>query len=70
MEVRGARQEREPTVVQEVREGLLNTHTVLLGHGNIKDTPSLKFLVDFGVWFRRWIFWWIFSWQFSLGKQK
>ena len=31
----------------------------------VKDTPSLKFLVDFGVWFRRWIFWWIFTWIFS-----
>ena len=31
----------------------------------VKDTPSLKLLVDFGVWFRRWIF----SWIFSLGKQ-
>ena len=26
----------------------------------LKDTPSLKLLVDFGVWF----FWWIFSWTF------
>ena len=34
---------------------------------NAKDTPSLKFLVDFGVWFRRWIFWWIF-WAIFLGR--
>ena len=27
----------------------------------LRDTPSLKFLVDFGVWFLRWIFWWTFS---------
>ena len=32
---------------------------------SLKDTPSLKFLVDFGVWFRRWIFWWFFMWIFS-----
>ena len=33
----------------------------------LKDTPSLKLLVDFGVWFPRWIFWWIFG-AISLGK--
>ena len=31
----------------------------------VKGTPSLKLLVDFGVWFPRWIFWCIFSWIFS-----
>ena len=36
----------------------------------IKDTPSLKLLVDFGVWFPRWLFWWIFSWIFLLGRKQ
>ena len=31
----------------------------------LKETPSLKLLVDFGVWFLRWIFLWIFAWIFS-----
>ena len=32
---------------------------------NLKDTPSLKLLVDFGVWFPQWIFLWIFRGFFS-----
>ena len=27
---------------------------------SFRDTPSLKLVADFGVWFPRWIFWWIF----------
>ena len=31
----------------------------------IMDTPSLRLLMDFGVWFSWWIFWWIFFVDFS-----
>ena len=33
------------------------------------DTPSLRLVVDFAVWFPRWIFRWIFFGPFSLEKQ-
>ena len=30
--------------------------------GTFKDSPSLRFVMDLGVWFSRWIFWWILLW--------